>query len=214
MKRLLIVEDDPTFARHILGLFSSEHTSMTISPTLFDRGIDAMNLFKEEQVFDLAIIDLGLPDISGIEVIQTISKNSPHLPILVISALSSEQSLFEAILAGARGYLLKGDSDEFMMRSIQHALKGEYPISPIIARFLFKYIAKNETPTQIAPTDLTRKELEVLQNIANGRSYLETSQSMAVSVSKIQTHVRNLYKKLNVHSQTQAALAARNRGLI
>jgi DNA-binding NarL/FixJ family response regulator len=213
--RALLVEDDPTFTLLIKRIIGNLYAnSETID---FENGKDAFfYLSKNPGIFDLAIIDLGLPDISGIEIIQKINSLNPNTPILVASVISSEKSLISAIKSGARGYVLKDDSELMMKKSIEQVMQGNYPISPMLARYLFK-IAQSDSDSDSDSSDLpelTKKELEVLQKISQGKSYSETAQELGVNITTIQTHIRNLYKKLNVHSQVQATNAAKKHGLI
>ena len=134
------------------------------------------------------------------------------LPILVVSVISAESSVLSAIRAGACGYILKGDSEAAMAQAMRESLNGNYPISPALARYLFKLAGGRDKPSDLA--GLTRKELELLQWIARGKSYAEAARSMGVSVATVQTHIRNLYRKLDVHSQVQAVTKAQHQGLI
>lgn len=211
-KKILLIEDDPIFSQLINKLANNQGIKVISTPY----GNQALELIQKEAKFDLILVDLGLPDINGIELISKIYLIIQHIPILVISVISSEQSLLSAIQAGARGYVLKDDSEKALMNSIIEAIKGNYPISPMLARYLFK-LAKQETKVLISDTmsvKLTKQEIKVLEEISNGKSYEEISKILEVSLSTIQTHIRNLYKKLNVHSQTQALLKAKTIGLL
>jgi len=163
--------------------------------------------------FDIALVDLGLPDASGIDVIKAIRAIDVTIPILVVSIISAEKSVLDAIRAGARGYILKDDSSIQITDAISEALKGNYPISPALARYLFTQFTQAPSPLAQATT-LSGKELTLLKHIANGCSYTEAADLMDVSLSTVQTHIRNLYRKLDVHSQTQALMRAKQEGLI
>jgi DNA-binding NarL/FixJ family response regulator len=166
-------------------------------------------------IYTLAIIDIGLPDMSGIEVIASIHQSLPKLPILVSSNFQTEDTFLAAIRAGAHGYLLKSDSDAALAQAIQRVLRGEFPVSPAMARYLFKLAgAPAATPPSASALKLSRREQELLQNIANGLSYISCANTMHISLSTVQTHIRNIYRKLEVRNGRQAINKAQSAGLI
>jgi two-component system nitrate/nitrite response regulator NarL len=210
-KLALVVEDDPTFQSSLVQCVNQlgpEWQALTCSSgsqvaNALDTCIDRMAI---------ALVDLGLPDRSGIEIIDWIRSRAPSIPILVVSVISSERSVLAAIRAGARGYLLKDDNPQLITHSLAEALQGNYPISPSLARYLFRLAGGGESPAEF--TNLTPKELELLRHLSRGRSYGETAQEMGIAISTVQTHIRNLYRKLDVHSQVQAVTKAQDQGLI
>lgn len=163
-------------------------------------------------IFNLALVDIGLPDVSGLDVIKTFHAKFPESPVLVLSVISVEDTVFQAIRNGARGYLTKYDAVTETKEAIRSILKGDYPISPSLARYLFRVIGPRTS--SVAPGFLTTKEAELLQNLARGLTYLEAAKEMGVQISTVRTHIRNLYRKLDVHTQVQAIVTGRDRGLI
>ena len=211
----LVIEDDPAFLNLVTRLLDEMFSNAVIKQTSL--GLEGISLFERQKPYDLVIVDLGLPDINGLEVILKINQLDPNVTILVMSVLSSENSLFEAINCGSRGYILKDESEESIRKSISESIKGNYPISPMLARFLFKYAKQDKQDKQDKQgkyLGLSPKELLVLENIAKGNSYFETAQNMKIKQSTVQTHIRRLYKKLNVHSQIEAVNKAGEIGLI
>lgn len=165
--------------------------------------------------FDLALVDLGLPDINGIDVIRVLRQRSQDMPIVVVSVIAAERTVVNAIEAGANGYLLKDDSIEQITRGISQVMDGIYPLSPSLARFLFKRLTtENDNAIKAADFKLTPREQETLQHMAQGHSYDTVAALMGVAVSTIQWNVRNIYRKLNVHSQVQAISKAKDFNLI
>jgi len=209
--RILIVEDDPAF-EDLLSR-AADRLGDCVDVLACDTAFSALAAVeKSPRPFDLALIDLGLPDLSGVEVIRRIRDRFEDLPILVVSVISAERSVLSAIRAGAFGYILKDDSEAAMSQAMQEALNGNYPISPALARYLFKLAGGRDKPVDLS--GLTRKELELLQWLSRGKSYNEAARSMGVTLATVQTHIRNLYRKLDVHSQVQAVTKAQTQGLI
>lgn len=211
-RNVVLVEDNPAFrlligeAIRLIGLKGNIKECAT--------GTAVMDLLEQPQTrLDLALVDLGLPDMGGIEVIQAIRRRFREIPILVISVLSSERSVLTAIRAGASGYILKGESAQSIGQAILEVLQGNYPISPSLARTLFK-LAGAPTGKSDISFSLSPRELETLQSIALGNSYEETAVVMNIGVSTVQSNIRNLYRKLEVRSQVQAVTKARDAGLI
>ena len=212
-RKAMIVEDDPMFARqlelaleHVDGIWHAEQFRAA-APAL--ERIEARGFYA-----DLALVDLGLPDVSGLEVIRQLHERQPDLPILVVSVLAAERSLLAAIKAGAKGYLLKDDDRELIAKGICDVLNGRYPVSPSLARYLFRMAGSPERRGDRSGIELTRRETDVLEAIARGLTYDEAAVHLGVSLSTIQSHIRNLYSKLGAHSQVQALNEARERGLL
>jgi len=212
-RRVLLVEDNTLFQTLVLGAVSKLGRGWEV--VACQRGREALELLQgKESHFDLALIDLGLPDISGVEVIHAARESDPELPIMVISVISAETSVLAAIRAGARGYILKSDSESAMAEAISQVLEGNYPISPALARTLFRLAGSPAEGSVENTFGVTPRELETLRNLAKGNSYDEVARMMGISLSTVQTNVRNLYRKLDAHSQLQAVNKARDHGLL
>ena len=211
-RNVVLVEDNPAF-RLLIGE-AIRHIGLKGNITECSTGARVMELLEQPQTrLDLALVDLGLPDMGGVEVIQAIRRRFSEIPILVISVLSSERSVLAAIRAGASGYILKGESAQAIGQAILEVLQGNYPISPSLARTLFK-LAGAPTGKSAISFSLSPRELETLQSIARGNSYEQTAVVMNIGVSTVQSNIRNLYRKLEVRSQVQAVTKARDAGLI
>lgn len=171
------------------------------------------------QNYDVALIDLDLPDGSGLQSIEHLARTQPSACIIVISALSDAESIYTAIESGAIGYIHKDDNSLTLQSSIEMALRGESPISPMIARKVFSriqnltFIIQSKSDT-IDKHILTNKESQVLQLLAKGLSYNETASVLEMSQKTVPTHIRNIYKKLQVNSRSEAVYEARQMGII
>jgi two-component system, NarL family, nitrate/nitrite response regulator NarL len=214
VKQLLLVEDNPLFVEQITEAVARLGEDWLVQD--FAEGITARaTVLTAPKPFDLALIDLGLPDISGIEVIQTCRERFPDMPIVVISVIASEAGVLGAIQAGANGYILKDESIEEIEDGIRQVLQGVYPLSPRLARYLFKRLAHPTTaPSKSLDIRLTPREQETLQHLAQGYRYEQVAERMGVTLSTVQSNVRSLYRKLNVHSQVQAIAKARDSHLL
>ncbi len=210
---VMLVEDDPVFEQLLVRALARLGLAERVrSFSLGGKAIEYAHDSLAEPM--LALVDIGLPDISGIEVVSALRRQFPDLPIMVISVMSGERNVLAAIRAGVRGYLLKDGSEAAVAHSIRQVLDGEYPISPTLARHLFRLVGGPPEQSGQAENPLTARETELLRLIASGLSYSECAEQMGVALSTVQTHVRSVYRKLEVHSQTQAVLKARTHGLI
>lgn len=176
---------------------------------------EARELLKR-QLPDVILIDLGLPDGSGLDLIREISAHSPSVRILVITVFGDEQTVISAIRAGATGYLLKNTQPQQVAESVQMVLDGGSPISPAAANFVLKRLKENptfQTASEESP-NLTAREREILQFIAKGFNYAEIANRQQISVNTVAFHIKNIYKKLAVHSRSEAVFEAAELGLI
>jgi two-component system, NarL family, nitrate/nitrite response regulator NarL len=207
---VLVVEDDPNFAARLCTAVALWHPDARI--VLLATGREAIDrIAASPRTADLALIDLGLPDMDGGDVIAAARQSSANTAILVVSLLTSENSVISAIRSGANGYIIKDGSDQSIASAITEVINGNYPLSPALARHLFRLVKGSASESDVA---LTERETDVLRCIGRGLSYEQTAVSLGVSISTVQSHVRNLYRKLEVNSQIQAALKARDRGII
>lgn len=219
-KQLLLVEDNPVFVEQLEKAI--KHLPDQWELTSCVDGRKALSMLKDKGAttaklknFDLALVDLGLPDISGIEVIRHYRQKLPGLPIVVVSVIAAESTVLAAIQAGANGYILKDESIDQIAHGINQVLQGIYPLSPSLARFLFKQLTTRAAQGEpSADFNLTPREHETLRYLAKGHTYDIVASMMGVATSTIQSNVRNIYRKLNVHSQVQAVSKARDLNLI
>ena len=177
----------------------------------------------EEIPIALALVDLGLPDGNGVEFIEKLRERDSSALILVISAWSTQSSLFSAIKAGATGYVLKERDDSEVLLAIRSILRGGAPIDPFIAREILSQIAVQENSQdksehrEALPSDmeaLTNREKEILDLVAQGLSNREISEQLFVSRYTVESHIKHIYRKLSVSKRTKAVSAARTLGII
>lgn len=209
---ILIVEDNPVFIKQLDQAITELGV---LNRSICETGNEALlQLAQASMKFDVALVDLGLPDIDGVKIVAAIRERFPEIPIMVITVVSSEKSLLAAIRSGANGYILKSDTSMSIKQAVSEVLSGNYPISPSLARTLFKLAGSPALGTKANQYNLTPRELETLKHIAAGQTYEQVAELMGISVNTIQTNIRSLYKKMGAHSQTQAIAKARNAGII
>jgi DNA-binding NarL/FixJ family response regulator len=205
-----LVEDDDEARRRIVASIQSDPTLRLAGE--YRNGAEALaGLAKAAP--DVFLIDLGLPDIPGLEVVKRIAAVHPFCDVLVVTIFGDEESIIGALEAGARGYLLKGALEHDIAEDIRHLRSGGSPLSPVIARQVLKRLVPAK-PAAPAETLLTPRETEILNAIARGFSYAETASLLHLSVQTVHTHLKNIYRKLAVHSKTEAVFEADRRRML
>jgi len=208
---ILIVEDE-LVTRDVLIQVVENQPQLTL--------LAAVPSFAEaqsmlEQKPDIILVDIGLPDGNGIDLIRQIKQQHAEGAVMVVSGFGDEEHVVEAIEAGATGYILKDDSLAKVGPHILQLIKGESPISPGIARYLLR---RFQTPSHQAPDasqpSLTEREKSVLTLIAKGYSRHEVAEKLNMSQHTVTTHIKHTYRKLSVHSRTEAVFEACQLGLI
>jgi len=221
--RVFIVEDDPDM-REFFENGVSRSPRLCVAASV-GTVAQALALLDEADPPDVLLTDLQLPDGSGLAVIRAVRQRFPACESLVISMFGDEDNVLAAIEAGALGYIHKDAAPDDIAQTILDMKAGASPISPMVARrVLAKYVSLQAArPAVAAPlpdpvTDaipsLSRREQEVLELIARGFSYQEIARLQRVSVHTVQTHIKNLYGKLAVHSKVEAVFEATRMGLL
>ena len=172
----------------------------------------------QEQRFDLAMIDLGLPDGSGVDVVTRLRELQPEAPSVVVTIHDDDEHLFPALQAGAYGYILKEQPRELIAEQLQRISQGEPPLSPSIARRVIAHFTAASARPQPAVSEapavsLTERETEVLLRVAKGFTLPEIGVQLGLSRHTIADYVKQIYRKLNVSSRAEAALEAQRLGL-
>ena len=216
--RVSLIEDCPIVLKRFVDILQrSKVFSLGFSCSTVKLGLD--NLLSTPS--DVLLLDLGLPDGDGVELIEFIEKQGLSTKVIVITVFNDEKHILDAISAGAMGYLLKDEEYQEIEVSITQMLNGGSPISPSIARHLLKRFQSSvlSCPDDIIEHNknkvkLTRREIEILQQISKGFTCKEISAIENLSYHTIATHVRNIYKKLSVNSRAEAVFEAYNMGLL
>lgn len=162
---------------------------------------------------DVILSDIGLPGMSGIEGIKILKEKYPDLVILVLTVYDDNEKIFDALCAGASGYLLKHTEPSQLISSVKEAVSGGAPMSPEVASKVIKLFREVRPPEKVE-YDLTPHELRLLKLLVDGYNYVTAAEELNISYNTIKFHVRNIYDKLQVHSKSEAVAIAMRDGLI
>ena len=213
MINIIIVEDNETIREGLKILIDGTedyHCSAT-----FSNCEDLLKKIKKLE-FDILLMDIDLPGMSGIEGIKEIKAIYPESIILVLTIYDENERVFEALFAGASGYLVKKTPPSRLLEAIKDAYEGGAPMSSQIARKVVNFFQKNKQLEHHdeSDTNLTPREKEVLSGLVEGHSIKAIADSLHISVETVRFHFRNIYKKLHVHSQSEAVVKAIKEGLV
>ena len=206
--RVLIADDHPLFRDGLVALLRvGQGTELTGVATT---GTEAVEMAWQTQP-DVVMMDLGLPELNGIEATRRIVTDSPHIAVVVLTMFDDDDSVFAALRAGARGYLLKGAEREQIRRAVHAAAAGDAIVGAGLAARVLAGIA-SEAPAAVFP-QLTDREREVLELVAQGRSNTAIAHRLHLSQKTIRNNVSNILAKLQIADRAQAIVRARDAGL-
>jgi len=211
---VLLVEDEPLVCRRLEGLLLQ--LGYQADALIFAGSLAEARACLASQPVALALVDLGLPDGSGIELITDMHAADPGLAILVISAWCTEDAILAALRAGATGYVLKERDDMEVSLSLRSVLRGGAPIDPFVARRIIDELRPRPTEqTGTASGEiLSPRESQILRLVAEGLANREIAEQLFLSRYTVECHIKHIYRKLAVSSRTRAIHAARSRGLL
>ena len=200
MIKVAIVEDNQTLRKSMEQLFEQTEDIRCVA--------SVRNLLNVVSIFhkaapDIVLMDIGLPDISGIEGVRTLKNNFDNIQILMFTVFEDDDKIFEAIREGASGYLLKKTRPQEIIEAIRELNQGGSPMSPLVARKVVQYF-QSGSPLKEEDFQLTTREKEILFALVDGLSYKKIADRYYLSVHTIRKHISNIYEKLHVHSKSQA----------
>jgi DNA-binding NarL/FixJ family response regulator len=211
MENILLLEDLPEIRVWLRKLVLQVFPMAKIAES--SRVQDALDLATAVK-FDLALIDLGLPDGSGVSVVSKLRDVQPEAQSVVVTIHDDDEHLFPALQAGAFGYILKEQPRELITEQLQRISQGEPPLSPSIARRVMAHFSAKAKPAMaMHNVSLTDRESEVLLRVAKGYTLPEIGVQLGLSRHTIADYVKQIYRKLNVSSRAEAALEAQRLGL-
>lgn len=217
--RVALVEDNPATRARLLQALRSE-PSVDLA-YVCDCATDMMR-WLDQNTPDVLLVDLGLPDRPGLDVIDHCRRTNPATDVMVITMFGDEVNTMAAFSRGARGYLLKDGSEQDLARHVMDLHAGGSPMTPVIARQVLKRLVRTPAAATGTPppsdaaqdTGLSDRELEILSTLGRGYTYQEVADLLGISVRTVQSHVKNIYSKLGVHSRAEAVFEARIMGLL
>jgi DNA-binding NarL/FixJ family response regulator len=205
----LVEDDEPTRARLGRAVEADARLRLVGAAGTARTGIEGLR----REAPDVLLVDLGLPDRTGIDVIRAARHLAADTQAMVVTVFGDEKSVVSAIEAGARGYLLKDGSESEIAAAILELHAGGSPISPQIARHLLRRF-QEQTPASYGGPSLTDREREILDGVVKGFTYSEIARLLEISTHTVITHVRHIYRKLEVRSRSEAVYEALSLGLV
>lgn len=207
----VLIVDDHAVVRRGVRAFLETHSDIAVVGEAAS-GREALALVREH-VPDVAIVDLLLPEMDGIEVTRQIRRISPHTQVVILTSYDEDRHIFPALRAGALSYVLKDIPPAELVETVRKAARGEAILHPRVARRVIREI-RGEGLALNPFTELTERELEVLRLIADGLSNAEIAERLVISQKTVKDHVSNILNKLHLADRTQAAVYAWREGLV
>lgn len=199
--QVVIIEDDETIRNGFSYLINASENYRVVSA--YANVEDALPKLAADKP-QVILLDIELPGIKGIDAIPKIKSILPKTHILMLTVYDNEENVFNALSKGASGYLIKSDSTEKIMDAIQEVVDGGAPMSMNIAKIVIRSFHKNHN------SPLTKRETEILEQIANGKSRSKIAKQMFIDLETVKSHIKHIYVKLDVHSREDAIKEARN----
>ena len=206
--RILLADDHPVFLGGMRALLDSTPGFEVVGEA--GTGVEAVAAATDRQP-DVVVMDIQMPGLNGIDATRQIVARSPHVGVLVLTMFTQDDLVFAAMRAGARGYLLKGSAPHDIVRAVATVADGEAVFGPAIARRLIDFFAA--APAAYPFPELTEREREVLDLLAQGRSNSDIAQRFVISAKTVRNHVSNIFTKLQVADRAQAIIRAREAGI-
>jgi DNA-binding NarL/FixJ family response regulator len=208
--KILIADDHTLFRDGLKALFASLPDTAVVGEA--ETGTTAVALAEELQP-DVVMMDIQMPGLNGIVATRQIVDTSPHIGVIMVTMFEDSDSVFAAMRAGARGYVLKGADQDEMLRAIRAVARGEALFGPGIAARLTSFFQGSKTATATPFPDLTDREHEILGLVAQGLNNQEIADRLFISAKTVRNHASNIFSKLQVADRVQAIIRARDAGL-
>ena len=203
--RVLIFEDN-----HSLRIGIAQLISTTPGYQCVGAFEDCSNLIRnvKDTAPDIVLMDIGMPGINGIEAVKILREKFPDLKILMQTVFEENEKIFQSILAGASGYILKNTPNARFLEAIKETYEGGAPMSPSIATKVLKMVVHQPAHPHLHSFNLSEREKEVLAYLVRGMSYKMVAEACGISIDTVRVHIRSIYEKLHVHSKGEAIAKA------
>ncbi len=200
--RVLVVDDHSLFRRGVIAVISTRPDMKVVAEAA--NGREAVKVAKEVHP-DVVLMDISMPEMDGVEATRYLLKEMPETNVLMLTMSDQDEDLFNAIKAGAKGYLLKEANSEELIRGITHVAEGGVIISPAMAPKLLSEIGTETNPAEPDVSVLSPREVEIVQLLAEELSDKEIAERLFISLNTVKTHLKNILAKLHLKSRTQVA---------
>jgi DNA-binding NarL/FixJ family response regulator len=207
--RIVIADDHPLFRRGLVALLGSETGIAVVGEAT--TGEEAVRVAQAERA-DLVLMDLQMPEGGGLHAIRQLSATAPDMRLLVLSLFEDTDSVFLALRAGAHGYVLKDAGEQELLRAVRGVADGEAIFSPAIAAHVLSWFSRSQPEQQEPFPDLSRREREVLEEIASGHNNATIARHLSLSTKTVANHVSTILGKLQVPDRSSAIVRAREAG--
>ena len=210
------IVDDNSFLIHAIKEKLSFFDEISVKHTSLN-GSELLTKLDENHNLDLILMDIEMPVLNGIETTQMVKQKYPQIKIIMLTAFDNDEHIFNAIKAGADGYLLKEINPDDLYNGIKETLNGGAAMNPSIALKTLKLLRNPITiqnPRDKEEISLSKREVEVLEQLSKGLSYTAIADNLFLSPSTVRKHIENIYKKLQVHSKMEAVQKAKNHNII
>ena len=212
----IAIVDDNSFLIHAIKEKLSFFEDVVVKHTSL-HGSELLTRLEENHNLDLILMDIEMPVLNGIETTQIVKQKYPQLKIIMLTAFDNDEHIFNAIKAGADGYLLKEINPDELYKGIKETLNGGAAMNPSIAMKTLKLLRNPidiKNPKDKEEISLTKREVEVLEQLSKGLSYTAIADNLYLSPGTVRKHIENIYKKLQVHSKMEAVQKAKDHNII
>ena len=206
--RIVVVDDHTLFRRGLVGLLSEMEDFQVAGEAA--NGQDALKIIELEKP-DIVLLDVNMPEMSGVEMLTTMRKRGMESPVLMLTISQHEEDLIGAIRAGASGYLLKNAEPETLRQTIKQVVAGKSFLAPEMTEQVFRLVRSGQMG---AASVLTEREVEVLRFLSHGLTTAQTGAEMFISENTVKTHIRHILEKLEVSNRAEAVAKATQLGLL
>lgn len=209
--RVLIADDHNLFRQGLISLIHTREDLFEVVGEARD-GLEAIRMAELYQP-DVILMDIYMPQIDGLQATREIRTRFPKIAVVMLTSSESDEHLMEAVRLGASGYLLKSLDAEELFNMISGVIQGEAAMTKAMASRLLKGIARHSATFHPEEDELTEREIEVLKQVAMGKSNAEIAENLLISINTVKSHLKNILAKLQLDNRTQAAAYAVNTGL-
>lgn len=203
--RIAIFDDNKNIRNSIILLLNTD-PAFEVVGTFSDAQHCVENVLTSRP--DVVLMDIEMPGINGIEAVRMINEKFPSLPVMIQTVFDHDQKIFQSILAGATGYMLKKTAPSRLLEAIREIYEGGAPMTPEIALKVLQFFKQHETVKKESNYALSSKEKEILAALVDGLSYKMIADKLDISYHTVNFHIRNIYQKLHVHSVSEAVAKA------